>query len=105
MWQDIKTRMYPTIDFAIKNGRWVSFTGLPECMLLGFRGLVVDSWHPFDEEMRPNGTVVNISRRRAQYKKVKSPKCRNCFWNASCEGLWKSYAVDYGKDELIPQQE
>lgn len=38
-------------------------------------------------------------------QKVKAVRCRECVWDAECDGLWERYADRYGADEIIPVRE
>lgn len=103
-WSEALPYLKNTIDFVLEKGR-ASFTGLPECMLLDFKnkGLIADAWRPVDEWIKENGKPVNISRHREKTEKIKPEICKKCFWEPSCEGLWKFYAKKFGFDELAPQ--
>lgn len=103
-WGQIKDHVCGAINFVLKQDGRCSFTGLPECMLLGFKGLIVDAWRPFDERVSNKGKVFNISRDRAS-EKIKTDVCKKCFWNGACEGLWKFYIDKYGSNEMIAQMD
>ena len=104
-WSKAKPYLEEAMHLVLDNKREVSFSGLPECMLLDFRGLVVDSWRPFDEEIVMSRLkVINISRNRSLKEKIKPKICSSCFWNNSCEGIWKFYFRKYGFEELMPQK-
>ena len=34
--------------------------------------------------------------------KAQGPDCPRCEHSRGCDGVWKSYAVLYGEDELVP---
>lgn len=102
-WRDIKSALKDAINLCLKDAGEVSFTGLPECMLSEFQGLIVDSWRPLDEGILPDGKIRNLSRYR-ETKKIKTQICKSCSWEKSCEGLWKFYAADYGDGDMLSQK-
>lgn len=74
--------------------------GIPICFLLGVEQVSseyirsrIQNLHDFESEL-----VNEYSRAH----KIKPPQCDSCFYNSSCEGVWRAYGDIYGYSEITP---
>jgi MoaA/NifB/PqqE/SkfB family radical SAM enzyme len=70
-----------------KSGSEFSVTGIPYCMIRGFKEKIDEIRRPFDELRKLDGKIVNIGRERREsreYRKV----CSGCSHKKICEGFW-----------------
>ncbi|MBI5622566.1 MAG: radical SAM protein [Elusimicrobia bacterium] len=98
----------------------LTFGAVPKCMLrlAGVKGKLLDhlgSRYLDEAAFDPSNDVsmANMEGRpedRFSWQEVKrdvfktmSPRCRECRFYSSCDGVWKSYAELYGLGELCPQ--
>jgi MoaA/NifB/PqqE/SkfB family radical SAM enzyme len=93
------------LDLGIENKipHW-HIRYLPFCYLEGYENYISENVSPFSKEIHlgPDFVNYNVASSRKLISRIKSPSCKECKYNSSCEGIWKTYAEKYGLDELKP---
>ena len=91
------------LDVGIRAQRRVMTEAIPYCFMEGYEIYVAERVIPRTKIMEGHLTIADYTEHRLTEGKAKGPRCRECAFNAMCEGPWREYPETYGWDEFIPR--
>lgn len=90
------------IDIGRMHGTKVMTEGIPICMLPGYEASISENVMP-DMRIYDQASVIkDYKKMRIANDKAKGPKCKECVFDAVCEGPWRDYPEAFGWDEFVP---
>ena len=91
------------LQIGIDAGKRVMTEAVPYCLMKGYEEYVAEKVIPESEIRGPKSVNTdNYAIERKVEGKAKFPQCRQCKYNAVCEGPWKEYPEKFGCDEFNP---
>ena len=78
---------------------------VPLCYFVGYEDRISELHEEAcfqTEHLAPDFKNYDVTASRKKIARIKTKNCEECAYFASCEGLWKKYAVHYGTEELKP---
>ncbi|MCK5025408.1 MAG: hypothetical protein KAS15_02370, partial [Nanoarchaeota archaeon] len=95
--------MLKGLQIGIDAGKRVMTEAVPYCLMRGYEECVAEKVIPESEIRGPKRVNTdNYAIERKTKGKSKFPQCRECKYNAICEGPWKEYPEKFGCDEFKP---
>jgi len=103
---EIRESVMNAIQLCFLNNTHVDVETIPFCFLPNMEWLAVELMMSDEDyaELKQYGSenkIIDWSQKRKQIK-AKFPQCKECRFNAVCEGPWDEYPMFYGSDEFIP---
>lgn len=105
-YSEIKYQVINSIETCIQAGVSVSTEAIPFCFLPDQEFAPIELRMAEEEysELKQYGSdnkIIDWTRVRTKIKS-KFPQCKQCRFDAVCEGPWIEYPQNYGQDEFIP---
>jgi hypothetical protein len=73
---------------------------VPYCFLAGYEQYAAERIMPATRIYDATSILEDYSVYRVVEGKAKGPPCRDCAWEAECEGPWREYPEHFGWDEF-----
>ncbi|MDE2491370.1 MAG: radical SAM protein [Elusimicrobia bacterium] len=93
------------LDVGLRAGRRAMTEAIPYCFMSGYEECVAERIIPTTKIFDAAQVVEDYTRARRSEGKAKGPRCRECVYDAVCEGPWREYAELFGWDEFVPVRE
>jgi len=91
------------LEIGIKAGKKVMAEAMPYCLMKNYENYIAEKVIP-ETEIRgvKHQNTDNFTNERKILGKEKFPQCKECKYNAICEGSWHEYSKKKGNKEFIP---
>lgn len=89
------------LQIGIDAGKVVMAEAMPYCMMKGYKNCVSERFIPPTEIRDAGFTILDYEKVRKTEGKTKFKQCRNCRYDAICEGPWKEYPERVGDVEFV----
>ncbi len=99
----IEPYVHRGLDVGIAAGRRVMTEAIPYCFMKGYEAYVAERIIPRTKIFEGHITIEDYTEHRLVEGKAKGPPCRECAYDAICEGPWREYPEHFGWDEFIPR--
>lgn len=90
------------LEIGLAGGLTVMTEAIPYCFMKGFEGCVAEEVIPETRIFDAESVIEDFGAYRRNSGKIKSRRCKKCFWYNKCEGPWKEYPALFGWDEFVP---
>lgn len=91
------------LDVGIEAGVRCMTEAIPYCCdMEGYEAFVAEQIIPETIVYDADKVIHSYDRFRREEGKAKRDECRNCKWDAICEGPWREYPELFGWDEFVP---
>lgn len=93
------------LDVGLNAGRSVMTEAIPYCFMTGYEVFVGERVVPRTKIMEGHLTIQDYTVHRLTEGKLKGPRCKECAFDAMCEGPWREYPEKYGWEEFEPRKD
>lgn len=100
----IEPYVHKGLDVGIKASRRVMTEAIPYCFMKGYEIYVAERIIPRTKIFEGHITIEDYTQHRLVEGKAKGPRCRECVFDAICEGPWREYPEHFGWDEFVPRK-
>lgn len=90
------------LQIGIDNGISVMAEAMPYCMMQGYEDYTSERYIPNTEIREMDFVIKNYEEVRKKEGKMKFPQCKECKYDAICEGPWREYPEKKGFEEFKP---
>ena len=90
---------------GLRAGRRVMTEAIPYCFMRGFEPYVAERIIPRTKIFDADFVLDDYTEFRLNEGKAKGPDCKDCVYDAECEGPWREYPDEYGFDEFVPRRD
>ncbi len=96
----------PHVRAGLEVGRRAGVSAVteavPPCLLPGYEEHMAEWFLPDAAIFDAASILDSYERYRVTEGKAKGPRCRECAWDAVCEGVWREYPERFGWSEFVP---